>query len=148
MFKFRLEGVLNYRRQIEENLERELADINKLLDIEKKRLISYKEERDRYQEEFRRRQVEGIGVDEIKLYFDFLDGLDKMIQDQDKIVSAVCKRADLKREELITAMKNRKILETIRERKCGEYQKKEIKSEQGLLDEIANSLRARSNFKS
>ena len=148
MFKFRLEGVLNYRRQIEENLERELADINKLLDIENKRLISYKEERDRYQEEFRRRQVEGIGVDEIKLYFDFLDGLDKMIQDQDKIVSAVCKRADLKREELITAMKNRKILETIRERKCGEYQKKEIKSEQGLLDEIANSLRARSNFKS
>ncbi|MFV1950944.1 MAG: flagellar export protein FliJ [Nitrospinota bacterium] len=141
MFKFRLEGVLNYRRRIEESLERELADINRLFDIEKNRLVSYKERRDRYQEEFRRKQVEGIGVDEIKLYLDFLEGLDKTIIDQDRIVTAVCKRVALKREEVLTAMKNRKILETMRARKWDEYRKKEMKAEQDFLDEIAGSLK-------
>ncbi|MBI5183604.1 MAG: flagellar export protein FliJ [Nitrospinae bacterium] len=137
MFKFRLDGVLNYRRQIEDDLERGLADINRLLKVEKERLISYKDERGRYQREFYHKQVDGISIDEMRLYLDFLNGLDKTIQEQEKIVSLLFKRADLKREEVITAMKNRKILETIRTRRWDEYQQKEKRAEQALLDEIA-----------
>ena len=139
MFRFRLESVLNYRRTIEENLLKELSELRRQLSLEEDRLKMMIFEKDRHITELGSLQKGGVTlqIEDIKLYFSYLNGLELKIKNQGDIIKKCQERVDKKLAEVVDAMKNRKILEVIKERGYREYTREINLKEQRLLDEIA-----------
>lgn len=139
MFRFRLESVLNYRRTIEENLLKELSEGRRQLSLEEDRLKMMIFEKDRHINDLGSLQKGGVTlqIEDIKLYFSYLNGLEIKIKNQGDIIKKCQERVDKKLVEVIDAMKNRKILEVIKERGYREYTREINLKEQRLLDEIA-----------
>ncbi len=139
MFRFRLESVLNYRRTIEENLLKELSELRRHLSLEEDRLKMMIFEKGRHINELGSLQKGGVTlqIEDIKLYFSYLNGLELKIKNQGDIIKKCQERVDKKLAEVVDAMKNRKILEVIKERGYREYTREINLKEQRLLDEIA-----------
>lgn len=139
MFRFRLESVLNYRRTIEENLLKELSELRRQLSLEEDRLKMMIFEKDRHINDLGSLQKGGVTlqIEDIKLYFSYLNGLELKIKNQGDIIKKFQERVDKKLAEVVDAMKNRKILEVIKERGYREYTREINLKEQRLLDEIA-----------
>lgn len=139
MFRFRLESVLNYRRTIEENLLKELSELRRQLSLEEDRLKMMIFEKDRHINDLGSLQKGGVTlqIEDIKLYFSYLNGLEIKIKKQEDIIKNCQERVDKKLAEVVDAMKNRKILEVIKERGYREYTREINLKEQRLLDEIA-----------
>jgi flagellar FliJ protein len=139
MFHFRLESVLNYRRTIEENLLKELSELRRQLSLEEDMLKEMIFEKDRHINELGSLQGGEITlkIEDIKLYFAYLNGLELKIKKQVDVIEKCQERANKKLAEVVDAMKNRKILEVIKERGYREYTREINLKEQRLLDEIA-----------
>ena len=139
MFRFRLESVLNYRKTIEENLLKELSELRRQLSLEEDRLKMMIFEKDRHINDLGSLQKGGVTlqIEDIKLYFSYLNGLELKIKNQGDIIKKCQERVDKKLAEVVNAMKNRKILEVIKERGYREYTREINLKEQRLLDEIA-----------
>jgi flagellar FliJ protein len=137
MYKFPLEPVLRHRSFIEENLQKELAMLKNMLSIEKKKLGSYRKARYEFLSELQKKEKEGITISEIVLYFSFIERLSNdIVKQRDRIFEAE-KKVDQKRSELIDAMKNRKILEKLKEKKGEAYRQEVMKKEMRFLNEVA-----------
>ncbi len=139
MFRFRLESVLNYRRTIEENLLKELSELRRHLSLEEDRLKMMIFEKGRHINDLGSLQKGGVTlqIEDIKLYFSYLNGLELKIKKQGDVIKKCQERVDKKLAEVVDAMKNRKILEVIKERGYREYTREINLKEQRLLDEIA-----------
>jgi len=137
MYKFSLESVLNHRKLIEDIFQKELAAVKELLSEEKKKLGAYKEKEKRGLEKLRLKQMEDIIIPEILSYLTFLEQLSGELETQKERVLEVEEKLDQKREDLIEALKKKKILEKIKEKGWKEYRQELIKGEQDFLNELA-----------
>lgn len=136
MHRFRLEPVLNHRKHIEEMLQKELSAYARRLDDEKKRLLAYECAKNRFADELNGKQRKGIVISENFLYTAFLDKLAKDIHRQEARVMAIEVAFTQKRAELIEAMKNRKTLDTLKEKELEAFNDQVRKSELDFLNEI------------
>jgi len=137
MYEFRLQPVLNQRESIEENLKKETAAYKVRLADEKKKLHTYKNSKSKLLAELNRKKRENATISEILLYVNFAEQVSSDIEKQKKIVLRVQELFNHRREELIEAVKGRKIIEKIKEKELGTYKLKIIKNEQDFLDEVA-----------
>ena len=139
MYKFPLEPVLNHRSFIVENLQKELAILEKILSGEKRNLRSYKKAKYEFLSELQKKEEEGVTISEIVLYSSFVERLSMdIIEQRERIVEAV-RKVDLKRDDLIEAMKKMKMLEKLKEKERKAYRQEVMKKEQRFLDEVATN---------
>jgi len=137
MYKFSLEPVLKYRKLLEEDLQKDFAVLKRQLLDERGRLSKYEQVRDRFSEELQQKQMKNICVSDILLYSDYLQQVSKEIEKQlEKILEAE-KNVDQKREELVGAMKNRKMIDRLREKGLKGHVQELSKKEQDLMNEAA-----------
>ena len=144
MYRFNLEPLLNHRRYQEEILQKELAGLKKCLVEEKHRLRALRKKRRKYLLQFQKKQKAGRPASEIKLYFDFVAHFSEKIDVQHHKVLEAERNFNLKRLDLIEAMKRRKTLERLKEKGWNTYQREQLKKERNLIDEVA-SLRYQLN---
>lgn len=137
MFKFNLEVVLNHRRYEEEICQKVFAEAKKKLAVEQARLHRKKKEIRRCMRDLQRKQKESKTVSDILLYVNYLKQLSKEIKSQMEKVLAAEKKMIRKRKDLISAMKKRKTLEKLKEKRWIAYQQKTLKQEQKFIDEVA-----------
>ena len=137
MYKYNLESLLNHRIYIEETLQKELAISKRLLADAKNKLKTYQKEKEKYGLQLQQKQKEGHTVSEISLYVDYVKWLAKDIESQRKKVLEAKKKFGQKRNDLIEAMKKRKILEKLKAKGLEEYQKEMRKKEQDFMNEVA-----------
>ncbi len=135
-FNFRLQKVLDVRKYKEEVKKQELAAL--LLEYQKEQeFLNYlKFNQDKYQKELREKQVGALDVFELIFYYTYLF---KLHQDIEQQINTLCKlqeQIDLKREEVIQAQKERKIVEKLKDKKWIDFKKELDLSEQKFLDEI------------
>ena len=132
-YKFKLESILGFRERIEEQLRSELSDLHHNLAEEEARVTNleryYNEETDRMLE---RGEITPL---ELTLYNGYLSGIRTRIEDGHKIVATCTARVENKREELLEAAKEKKVLEVMKEKDHKEYHKAILKIEQRMLDE-------------
>jgi len=121
MFQFEMETVLNYRARIEEQCQLAFSDAMKRLQEARDVLEDLKKEKDSLIRHLVKIQVNTLHADVIQQHFIFIDYLKYK---EEKQVALVCKaeaEANDKRENLLEAVKKRKAMETLREKKMAEY---------------------------
>jgi flagellar protein FliJ len=145
MYKFPLQPVLNHRKLLEEDLQKKLALLRKIVVDEKQRLKTFKKTKNNLIGEMKQKQREGIAVSEMLMYLHFLDCLSRDLEKQKEVVLEVERRYEEGREGLIAAMKNRKILGRLKEKQEKVYKYNLIRTEQSFFDELSTNTFTRSS---
>ena len=140
MYKFSLEPVLKYRKLLEEDLQRDFAVLKRKLFDERERLSNFRQVRDRFSGELQEKQVNSISVSDIVLYTDYLQQVTKEIEKQSEKILEAEKNVAQKREELVGAMKNRKMIDRLREKGLKGHVQELAKKEQDLMNEAAVNI--------
>jgi flagellar FliJ protein len=137
MYKFSLQSLLNHRKHIEENLDKELSLVKRTMNVEKRRLERIIQEKIKCQHRVQKKQSSGKKINEIILCFNYLDKLSKDIAMQTSRLKDVKKEYQIKRGELIEAMKKRKTLDRLKEKEMKEFNCSQMKVEQEIINEVA-----------
>ncbi|MBL7202914.1 MAG: flagellar export protein FliJ [Desulfobacteraceae bacterium] len=140
MYKFSLEPVLRHRKLLEEDLQKDFAVFKRHLLDERERLSNLEQVKNRFSGELQEKQVNSISVSDILLYTDFLQQVSKEIEKQSEKILEAEKSVDQKREELIGAMKNRKMIDRLREKGLKAHVQELSKKEQNLMNEAAINI--------
>lgn len=142
-FKFRLQKVLDYKQQVEDTKKQELFRLMKIFYEEEKILHGFHELLLKKLSEFEEKQQGVLDVLELLFYSGFIARLNDDIDRQREKLKQLAKQIEQKREEVISASKERRIMEKLREKKYGEFMKEESRREQKFLDEIGNNAYVR-----
>jgi len=143
MYRFKLEALLNHRRHQEEVHQKELAEVNRKLIYEQKKLRTKKKEKRRYLHKLQEKQQKSTTVRDIVLYMNYLAKLSNEIEEQHHRVYTAGKKVEQTRAALLTIVKKRKILERLKQREWAIHQQKMKSDERKLMDEIASARHVR-----
>jgi flagellar FliJ protein len=142
-FIFRLQSVLDLREKLEDQKELEYAQALRQVEEERaKERALQKQKADCLGNLAARLGGEGeaspIDPHEVARYNDFIDVLKERITAQQKAVHAAEQFAEVKRKELVEAMRARKTIEKLRENALEEYTEEEKRGEQKQVDEVVS----------
>jgi len=137
MYKFSLQSLLNHRKHLEENLDKELGRIKRAVNIEERRLERLTKNKIKCQQNLQKNQDDGKKINEIILCFNYLHKLSIDIDKQKKCLKNAEKDYEIKRSELLEAMKKRKTLDRLKEKEMNEFNYSEMKVEQEIMNEVA-----------
>ncbi len=141
MFDFRLQAVLNYRKQTEEKLMLEFADTKRRLSCGIEKLKKLRKEKTDLTFSLKKMGERRMSAADVSNYLFYINYIRDEENRQEEIVCKVEKELEEKRIELVGASRKRKILEIIKEKKLKEYRLSLITREQKQLDE-AGIMRA------
>lgn len=143
MFRFRLQPILNLRANIEQEKKRELGFAVQKLVAAQEVLAGLQAERKRVTEEIDR-LMESSSLpsgEAMRLYDDFFSGNEENQRFQERRIRAEMENVERKREDLVLAIKDRRSLEILRERRYLQYDRDVRKKDQAQLDEIGATRR-------
>ena len=135
-FNFRLQPILNVKRQIEGQKEIEYGKALQQLEEEKQRKIRLLDQQTEQIADFRKSLHTNVSPPDIRRYNNTLEKLKQMIAEQEKKIEAAEVFAERKRTELVEAMKQRKMLDTIKDKRLDDYIVSEKIQEQKHTDEL------------
>ncbi len=138
-FKFSLEALLNHRLHHEEVVQKELAVCECRVREEKAVFRRLQEDKDRVIREFDQKQLQGLCISEHIVYDRFIECLTRKLAVQHEKVMASETEYARKRDELIEAVKKRKTIEKLREKKLAVFTGNLMRLNQEFLDEVAIS---------
>ena len=137
MYKFSLEALLSHRKAIEEFFQKELADLQRLLQEEMNRKINFEKKQEKIMTELKQKTSKEITVGDNLIYHNFIQRLAANIDQQDQRVFAVKKKIENKRIVLLEAVKNKKALEKLKEKGLEAFVRKLAKKEELFINEVA-----------
>jgi len=128
---------LNFRRQNEEKKQFELAQAQRVLQQEEDRLAFFVKRHDCCQRELLDRQKDGVSPAEVDIYTTYLGFIKEKIKWQREAVETAVKHVEEKKEELLTARKDRKTLDQLRTKRYQAFLTDSKRKEMKQLDEVA-----------
>lgn len=135
-FVFRLQPLLNVKKQVEESLKNELGKAIQKLENEKRRLIEIVSEKDNNIVRFNLKASQGVAVKKLKEYNAYISLLKEKIEFQKENVNFAQNIVDKYREELVKAVQEKEMLEKLKDKLVQEFIKEQLKEEQRINDEI------------
>lgn len=117
MFKFDMEAVLDYRVQIEEQCQLAFSNAVKCLQSARVVLAELQKERNELIRNFTKIQGKALRADVIQRHFAFIEYLKGNEEEQMTVIRKMEEEANEKRLLLLDAMKKRKVMDTLREKK-------------------------------
>jgi flagellar FliJ protein len=136
MFNFRLQPVLDYRKQVEDKLLSEFAGIKKRLDIEKRRLEELRSKKKGLISRLEEMGEGQLRPADVSVYVSYINHTIEQEKNQEEVAVNLERELKAKRLNLIDAMKQRKMLEIIREKKLKEHRLCINEKETKVLDEL------------
>lgn len=136
---FKFEAVLNQRQYREESARKVFAAAARELGRAQKVLDEMENNRERCRRDLRHKQEGGGYAMEMVLYARYLGRIDSEIKDQQEKIDRLAEEKEKKRRELMTTLKDRKVIEKLKERHLADMEKKERDLEQKLLNDAAIS---------
>ncbi len=137
MFKFSLEAVLKHRQIREENAARALAEVTERLQQVNDNFNRLKTLREGELLASQATLEKGVPVAEMELFRFREIKLMHEVDAAGRLVEATTKERVIKEEELLTCVKDRRLLERVREHHSLAYKQENEKLELRALDEIA-----------
>jgi len=135
-FHFRLQTILNVKKQLEKSAKNELGIAMQKLEKQKQILAAIQLEKAQQEEECRQEGLSGVLLAKLKQRMEYISVLHERDLAQQERVNEEMKNVDKVREKLIEIMKERKILEKLREKELALYRKEQEKAGQLLVDEL------------
>lgn len=135
MAKFRLQKVLDVRRIVERQKEKELSVATMKLQREQNVMTSILARKHSFVAE-----MNLAGLDSVRRlaeYHGYLNTLLDQADRQQRVITAVAQQVELKRQHLLKATQDRKVLERLKEKREREWHIVETRKEQNFLDELA-----------
>lgn len=136
MFKFSLDPVLALREKIEDNKKRELGEATMYQDIVYQEKVMLEVLQEETLNLTRQQGVNQVDISSIKLLNQYNNYMIQVIEDKDKELERAKEQVESKRQELLEAVKDRKILENLRSIYKENYDEEEKRAEQRILDDI------------
>ena len=137
MFKFKLQSVLEYRLNMEEKILNEFSDIRRYLEEQKAVLRTLVSERESLINDLRNMQRVMMRADDIATLVAYIENLREKEKEQKNVIHQVKEAVEQKRKELVEAVKNRKVMENLRDKHAEAYQKDFNEMEQKNSDEMS-----------
>jgi len=143
-FKFRLQTLLEQRLAREEELLRELS-ILRNEELNELSMLSNLEDRSSraFENLAEKLNCKSIDPRELSRMDDFARGTLDDIEEQKAIIEGVRQRIINKRDEVVDAMKDRKVLDALKEKQETAYKLAGMRAEQKELDEMSSLRYAR-----
>ena len=141
-FKFRLQTLLKLKEQFEKSTKNELGVAIMKLEEEKSKLKVIEDNINITTNDFREACSGIIRPEKIKELKTYLEHLQHTRDKQKEAVKQQQKNVDIIRERLVEIMRERKVLENLKEKEFQEYLKEELKKEQQQVDELVSYKRA------
>jgi flagellar protein FliJ len=137
MFQFKLQSVLEYRLNVEEKILNEFSDLKRDLEEQIKILKALIAERLRLIDDLRNMQRSTIRPDDITTLVGYIEKIRLKEEEQKIVIHQAQERVESKRQELMETVKNRKIMENLREKHEEAYHQNLNKLEQKNSDEMS-----------
>ena len=137
-FKFRLQSFLNLKEQFEKQAKNELGIANRKLQHEKRKLNRIEEDIKIYSDKFKSActgHIQPEKIKELKVYLEYL--YDKKVK-QMLNVKREQQNVDKIRVKLVSLMRDKKVLENLKEKNFQEFLFEQEKSEQKRTDELVS----------
>jgi len=145
-FRFTLEAPLEHAKYVEQQLTLELGRLLERLHTEREKLQNYVRRRAEQQARLTRECQGALDLEQIRRRQRHIDALGEGVERQKVVLAAAQQAVQRKREDLVAAMKRRKVLERLRERRAQEHNQEMQRLEQKSADEIAVSQHPRRNL--
>ncbi len=139
IFNFSLESVLGYRKSVEDDVKRDLSALGKILTATEEILVSLQDEYGRSVKGLELVQKGSVSLKELEMYLNFQKDLKEKIKSQAEQLKKVKMDWENKRDELVGASKERKVLEVLKEKKAEEYRCDFAKRDRKEMDEVASN---------
>lgn len=137
-FVFRMEQLLKLKQQLENSKKGELAAAIKTVEKEKEKLKMLETQKIGYIDDIKKSMLKGISVYRLREFSNFIGSFEVKINNQKKIVNDAKVVADNIREQLIEITKQKKMLETLKQKKYEEFKIAEQRKEELAAGEIAS----------
>lgn len=137
MFKFKLQSILEYRLNVEEKIQGEFSDVKRYLEEQKAVLNTLISEREELMDELRIMQRGTMRSDDIATLVAYVEAVREKEKVQMDVIGKAAENVEAKRMELVEAVKNRKVMENLKEKHTEEYRKNINEIEQKNSDEMA-----------
>lgn len=134
---FELEQVLLYRREMEKLRKQELAAAKQGLEKANQELTREEELVGLLTREFQRNQQEIECIDDLRMYSDFFARKREEIRQHRERIEELDRIMNEKRSVLIEASKDKKMLESLKEKKALQFRQDMATKERNFLDEIS-----------
>ena len=136
-FTFRLQTVLEHKQRLEELAQLDHAQAQAIQVREERSLGQLHDAEDRGFAELERQRFDvRLDIESLRFGMTYLDALKVQITRQEQVVGRVRKATDTKREQLVGAMQDRKVLERLREKQRADFDKEMARREAAEQDEM------------
>lgn len=140
---FELHQVLNYRTDLERLRKQEFAAARQDLDRASDKLEQQRDEAAALARDFAERNGQISSVVELQLYADFFSRKREEIKQQQERVTALDRILEHRREELVQATQDKKVLEALKEKKVHAFRQEQQRKERDFLDEMSVQKKGR-----
>jgi flagellar FliJ protein len=137
-FEFSLQTLLNLRESVVKEQKNQLQIIQAKLHNLRQDLYRIQEQKLQAVASFQRECEEGITTSRMQEYHAYFKAMEKRIEEQKKAIKEMEKKEEHQTQLVIHALKQKKILESLREKHYQEYLLEEQAEEQKRLDELAS----------
>ena len=137
MYTFNLQVVLDHRQFVEDNLKKELAEIQHQVIAVRQQLDALKRKEMETATALKSEQERGLSSDQVVAYHNYLKRLAGHIVRQKEVVEETKVKETDKQNELVEAVKKRQILEKLKDQGLDRYNQATLKKEMAFIDEIA-----------
>ena len=137
---FRFESILRLNKNKEDLLQRDMGQINAMIQKQKNGQHFMRELTDNKKDELTQKKQQDVDVNTMILYDNFFRGTQAHKSRQDKIISEITLKLDSKRKEVVESMRKRKTLEILKDRNMLKEKKLREKKDLAIQDENASNL--------
>ena len=139
MKKFRFQSILEYRKNLEEEIQQEFLAGRKKLSQEEKKLFDIRDQITDLHKKFQKKLEENMHTAEIELHQKFLQAMLKAENNQKEKIQKLELSLEKKRLELLQAIQEKKMMGKLKEKAISEWQKEQLRENQKILDEKARN---------
>lgn len=137
-FQFQFQSILDIKIRLEDLKKAKLGEATEVLNLEMEKLMILVNEKKNQFKLMKEKSNKGFTPKELISYNNYMERLKKSISIQEKVVEKAREAVEKARIELVNAAKERKMFETLKEKKMEEYWEEYYRKEQITLDEVAS----------
>ena len=140
---FRFETILRLNKRKEDLLQKDMGKINVHHQRQQDRLNFMRDAAEVSKDDLNQKKKTGVSIETMILSDNFAKGVKIQVEKQDEIISEINTKLEIKREEVVEAMRKRRTMEILKERDMLRERKVKEAKETAILDELASNIWAR-----